>query len=204
MCHHQIALLDEFSYCHDEIIEFLIAVSRMVGFRNIMSEMGLEQTEATTIYQDNEAAIQIALNRGALSKQSRHIDRLNRKSSETPPVQNPVQRELASPRRQPVQRETQPGSPKRLSQSEETTSPKRDATRQFEEKDQKQGQNADTNQDSTTTTNHRSRVQKTSPGLQHKGEIRKTKIERKDTSHLRGRHQRRRTRRRDNNPLYSR
>ena len=40
-----------------------------------MSEMGLEQEEATTIYQDNEAAIQIALNRGALSKQSRHIDR---------------------------------------------------------------------------------------------------------------------------------
>jgi hypothetical protein len=62
--------------CHDEIIEFSIAVSRMVGFRNIMSEMGLEQTEATTIYQDNDAAIQIALNRGALSKQSRkHIDR---------------------------------------------------------------------------------------------------------------------------------
>jgi hypothetical protein len=56
------------STCHDEIIEFSIAVARMVGFRNIMSEMGLEQTEATTIYQDNEAAIQIALNRGALSK----------------------------------------------------------------------------------------------------------------------------------------
>ncbi len=40
-----------------------------------MSEMGLEQEQATTIYQDNEAAIQIALNRGALSKQSRHIER---------------------------------------------------------------------------------------------------------------------------------
>ena len=63
------------STCHDEIIEFSIAVSRMVGFRNIMSEMGLQQEDATTIYQDNEAAIQIALNRGALSKQSRHIDR---------------------------------------------------------------------------------------------------------------------------------
>ncbi len=56
------------STCHDEIIEFSIAVARMVGFRNIMCEMGLEQTEATTIYQDNEAAIQIALNLGALSK----------------------------------------------------------------------------------------------------------------------------------------
>ena len=63
------------STCHDELIEFSIAVSRMTGFRNMMSEMGLEQEEATTIYQDNEAAIQIALNRGALSKQSRHIDR---------------------------------------------------------------------------------------------------------------------------------
>jgi hypothetical protein len=63
------------STCHDELIEFSIAVSRMVGFRNIMFEMGLEQAEATIIYQDNEAAIQIAMNRGALSKQSRHIDR---------------------------------------------------------------------------------------------------------------------------------
>jgi hypothetical protein len=63
------------STCHDELIEFSIAVSRMTGFRNMMSEMGLEQEEATTIYQDNEAAIQIAFNRGALSKQSRHIDR---------------------------------------------------------------------------------------------------------------------------------
>jgi hypothetical protein len=63
------------STCHDELIEFSIAVSRMVGFRNIMCEMGLEQEEATVIYQDNEAAIQIALNRGALSKQSRHIER---------------------------------------------------------------------------------------------------------------------------------
>ncbi len=40
-----------------------------------MCEMGLEQKEATVIYQDNEVAIQIAINRGALSKQSRHIDR---------------------------------------------------------------------------------------------------------------------------------
>jgi hypothetical protein len=63
------------STCEDELIEFSIAVNRMVGFRNIMCEMGLEQEEATTIYQDNQAAISIAMNRGALSKQSRHIDR---------------------------------------------------------------------------------------------------------------------------------
>ena len=63
------------STCHDEIIEFSIAVNRIIGFRNIMCEMGLEQSDATTIYQDNEAAIHLAMNRGALSKQSRHIDR---------------------------------------------------------------------------------------------------------------------------------
>jgi hypothetical protein len=60
---------------HDELIEFSIAANRAVGFRNIMSEMGLEQGKATTIYQDNEAAVQIALNRGSLSNQSRHIER---------------------------------------------------------------------------------------------------------------------------------
>jgi hypothetical protein len=60
---------------HDELIEFSIAANRACGFRNVMSEMGLEQTKATVIYQDNEAAIQIALNRGSLSKQSRHMER---------------------------------------------------------------------------------------------------------------------------------
>ena len=60
---------------HDELIEFSISANRAAGFRNIMSEMGLEQKKATVIYQDNEAAIQIALNRGSLSKQSRHMDR---------------------------------------------------------------------------------------------------------------------------------
>jgi hypothetical protein len=63
------------STCHDEIIEFSIAVNKIVGLRNIMAEMGLEQCDATTIYQDNEAAIHLAMNRGALSKQSRHIER---------------------------------------------------------------------------------------------------------------------------------
>ena len=60
---------------HDELIEFSIAANRACGFRNVMSEMGLEQSKATVIYQDNEAAIQIALNRGSLSKQSRHMER---------------------------------------------------------------------------------------------------------------------------------
>jgi hypothetical protein len=60
---------------HDELIEFSIGANRAVGFRNIMSEMGLEQKKATVIYQDNEAAIQIAINRGSLSKQSKHMER---------------------------------------------------------------------------------------------------------------------------------
>ena len=60
---------------HDELIEFSIGANRAVGFRNVMSEMGLEQKKATVIYQDNKAAIQIALNRGSLSKQSRHMER---------------------------------------------------------------------------------------------------------------------------------
>ena len=63
------------STCHDELIEFSIATNKVVGFRNIMSEMGLSQASATIIYQDNEAAIQIAMNRGSLSKQSRHMER---------------------------------------------------------------------------------------------------------------------------------
>jgi hypothetical protein len=63
------------STCHDEIIEFAITVNRVVGFSNMMCEMGLEQGDATTIYQDNETAIHLAMNRGALSKQSRHIER---------------------------------------------------------------------------------------------------------------------------------
>jgi hypothetical protein len=63
------------STTHDESIEFGIASNRMVGFRNMATEMGFPQDKATTIYQDNEACIQIMVNRGSLSKQSRHMER---------------------------------------------------------------------------------------------------------------------------------
>jgi len=63
------------STMHDESIEFSIAGNKMVGFRNMAIEMGFPQEKATTIYQDNEAAIQVMVNRGSLSKQSRHIER---------------------------------------------------------------------------------------------------------------------------------
>jgi hypothetical protein len=39
-----------------------------------MKEIGLEQMEPTPIYQDNQAAIQIATNRGALAKKTRAME----------------------------------------------------------------------------------------------------------------------------------
>jgi hypothetical protein len=63
------------STTHDECIEFGITANRTAGFRNVGIEMGFPQERATTIYQDNEACIHIMMNRGALSKQSRHMDR---------------------------------------------------------------------------------------------------------------------------------
>jgi hypothetical protein len=39
-----------------------------------MKEVGLQQMEATKIYQDNQAAIQIANNRGQLAKKTRAMD----------------------------------------------------------------------------------------------------------------------------------
>ncbi len=39
-----------------------------------MKEVGLEQLEPTIIYQDNQAAIHIANNRGALAKKTRAMD----------------------------------------------------------------------------------------------------------------------------------
>ncbi len=63
------------STCHDETIELSIAGNKVAGLRNMMEEMHLGQDKPTVIYQDNEAAIMIAMNRGSLSGQSRHIDR---------------------------------------------------------------------------------------------------------------------------------
>jgi hypothetical protein len=60
---------------HDEIIEFSIAANKVAGYRNMMEEMHLSQDRPTVIYQDNEAAIQIAKNRGSMSSLTRHIER---------------------------------------------------------------------------------------------------------------------------------
>ena len=62
------------STCHDELIEFSIACNKVIGFRNLSSEMGMYQQAPTVVYQDNEAAVKIETNRGSLSSRSKHID----------------------------------------------------------------------------------------------------------------------------------
>ena len=44
------------------------------GFRGLMNEVGLRQKAPTNLYQDNKAAIQIAMNRGSLSRKTRGTD----------------------------------------------------------------------------------------------------------------------------------
>jgi len=62
------------STCHDELMSFSKATNKVEGFRNLMQEAGEYQEEPTVIYQDNQAAIQIAMNRGSLSSRSKHMD----------------------------------------------------------------------------------------------------------------------------------
>jgi len=45
-----------------------------VALRNMLNEMGLWQTTATVIYQDNQPAIRIAYNDGSLTQRSRTLD----------------------------------------------------------------------------------------------------------------------------------
>ena len=61
------------STCHDELIEFWIAGNKTTGFRNIMSEAGMHPDAPTQVHQDNDAAIQIEMNRGSVGSHSRHI-----------------------------------------------------------------------------------------------------------------------------------
>ena len=57
-----------------ELTEQHLCACDVEGLRNLMKEVGLEQLEPTTIYQDNQAAIQISNNRGALAKKTRAMD----------------------------------------------------------------------------------------------------------------------------------
>lgn len=57
-----------------ELTEQHLCACDVEGLRNLMKEIGLEQIEPTPIYQDNQAAIQIAINRGALAKKTRAME----------------------------------------------------------------------------------------------------------------------------------
>jgi hypothetical protein len=53
------------------LTEAYLAACDIEGFRNILSEIGLRPEEPTVLFQDNQSAIQIAMNRGSLSKKTR-------------------------------------------------------------------------------------------------------------------------------------
>ena len=57
-----------------ELTEQHLCACDVEGLRNLMKEVGLEQLEPTKIFQDNQAAIHIANNRGALAKKTRAMD----------------------------------------------------------------------------------------------------------------------------------
>jgi hypothetical protein len=54
-----------------ELTEMYLCSCDVEGLRQLMSEIGLHQEQPTIIYQDNTAAIQIAMNRGILAKKTR-------------------------------------------------------------------------------------------------------------------------------------
>jgi hypothetical protein len=57
-----------------ELTEAHLLACEIEGFRVLMGEVGLKQTGPTKLYQDNKAAIQVAMNRGSLSRKTRGTD----------------------------------------------------------------------------------------------------------------------------------
>jgi hypothetical protein len=57
-----------------ELTELHLCACDVLGFRELLKEIGLEQKEPTIIFQDNQAAIQISMNRGSLSKKTRAME----------------------------------------------------------------------------------------------------------------------------------
>ena len=57
-----------------ELTEQYLCACDVEGYRNLMQELGLGQDGPTIIWQDNQAAIQIAMNRGSLAKKTRAMD----------------------------------------------------------------------------------------------------------------------------------
>ena len=73
-CHSKRHSLTAASTCVDELIEFAECTVDVAATRNLLAELGLYQQAPTKVYQDNQAAIQIANNRGSLGVTSRAID----------------------------------------------------------------------------------------------------------------------------------
>ena len=57
-----------------ELTEQYLCSCDVEGLRQLMSEVGLHQQQPTVIWQDNQAAIWIAMNRGALAKKTRAMN----------------------------------------------------------------------------------------------------------------------------------
>jgi hypothetical protein len=57
-----------------ELTEAYLCACDVEGFRNINEEIGLGAEGPTILYQDNQSAIQIAMNRGSLSKKTRAME----------------------------------------------------------------------------------------------------------------------------------
>jgi len=57
-----------------ELTEAYLLACDVEGFRTLMAEIGLRQEEPTVLWQDNQSAITIAMNRGSLAKKSRAMD----------------------------------------------------------------------------------------------------------------------------------
>jgi hypothetical protein len=57
-----------------ELTEAYLCACDVEGFRNINEEIGLRAEEPTILYQVNQSAIQIAMNRGSLSRKTRGTD----------------------------------------------------------------------------------------------------------------------------------
>jgi hypothetical protein len=54
-----------------ELTEAYLAACDVEGFRNLNEEIGIGADGPTVLFQDNQAAIQIAMNRGSLSRKTR-------------------------------------------------------------------------------------------------------------------------------------
>ena len=57
-----------------ELTEQYLCSNHIMGFRNMMSEMGFELSEPTVLYQDNKPAIDIANNNRQMSESTKHMD----------------------------------------------------------------------------------------------------------------------------------